>query len=69
MNNPEDIIVRDPKVMAGKPIIKGTRITVEAILDALASGMSIEEIAEDFMITTEEVEAAIEYAKKYLGTK
>ena len=35
---PSEIIVRDPKVMLGKPIIKGTRITVELIVRKVAGG-------------------------------
>lgn len=36
------LIISDPKVMMGKPVIKGTRITVEMILEKLSSGESIE---------------------------
>ena len=39
-------IVSDPNVMMGKPVIKGTRITVELILEKLAAGESIEDILE-----------------------
>jgi uncharacterized protein (DUF433 family) len=44
MNNYKNIIVRDPAVMGGKPIIKGTRITVELILKKLSEGISTEEL-------------------------
>jgi uncharacterized protein (DUF433 family) len=57
-------IVIDPKVMVGKPIIRGTRITVDCILDSLASGMSFEEIAKDYGLTFEDVKAALIYAKR-----
>ena len=60
-------IVVDPKVMAGKPVIKGTRITVDAVLELLAAGMSPEEIAEDYGISAEDVKAALLYAAKVLG--
>ncbi|MCD6444716.1 DUF433 domain-containing protein, partial [Candidatus Bathyarchaeota archaeon] len=39
-----DRITVDPRVMAGKPVIRGTRITVELILELLAAGMKPEEI-------------------------
>lgn len=39
-------IVSDPAVMMGKPVIAGTRITVELILDKLAAGESVEQIVE-----------------------
>lgn len=56
-------IVCDPKILKGKPIVKGTRISVEIILDYLATGMSIEEIAKELKISVEDVKAAILYAK------
>ena len=60
-------IVVDPRVMAGKPVIRGTRITVDMILELLASGMSPEEIAEDYGISVEDVRAALLYAARVLG--
>ena len=60
-------IVVDPRIMAGKPVIRGTRITVDMILELLASGMSPEEIAEDYGISVEDVRAALLYAAKILG--
>jgi len=38
----------NPKVMAGKPVIKGTRLTVHYILSLLASGMTVEEILSEY---------------------
>ena len=66
----EDLMARiviDQRVMVGKPIIKGTRITVDAILDSLASGMTIEEIAKDYVVKVEDVRAAIAYARKIVA--
>ena len=60
-------IVVDPRVMAGKPVIRGTRITVDMILELLASGMKPEEIAEDYGISLEDVRAALLYAARVLG--
>ncbi len=37
-------IAIDPKVMVGKPVIRGTRLTVEYVLELLANGMTIEEM-------------------------
>ena len=59
--------VVDPRVMAGKPVIRGTRITVDMILELLASGMEPEEIAEDYGISLEDAGAALLYAAKILG--
>ena len=57
-------IIRDPKVMLGKPILEGTRITVEYILEQLEDGETIESIVgEHPTLTREGVEAAIAYAR------
>jgi len=60
-------IVVGPKVMSGKPVIRGTRITVDLILELLASDTTPEEIAEDYKISVEDVRAALLYATKILG--
>jgi len=60
-------IVVDPQVMTGKPVIRGTRITVDLVLELLAAGMSPEEIAEDYKISIEDVRAALLYAARILG--
>lgn len=60
-------IVVDPRIMAGKPVIRGTRITVDLILELLAAGMKPEEIAKDYRISVEDVRAALLYAAKVLG--
>jgi len=39
-----DLITSDPKIMMGKPVVKGTRITVELILEKLAAGETVEQI-------------------------
>ncbi len=56
-------ITIDPQVCGGKPVIRGTRITVEFILELLSSGMTPEEIAQEYGISKEDVIAAIMYAK------
>lgn len=57
-------IVVNPNVMVGKPVIKGTRVTVDAILGRIAEGWTFYEILEDFPhITKEDIKAAIMYAE------
>jgi uncharacterized protein (DUF433 family) len=52
----------NPAVMMGKPVIRGTRITVELILRKLAEGTSEGELLEDYPhLTTEDVRAAMAY--------
>ena len=60
-------IRRDSKVMMGKPCVAGTRITVEAILEDLADGMSAQQILEAYEDLTEaDIRAALDYAAGYL---
>ena len=60
-------IVTDLKILAGKPIIKGTRISVEFIMELLSSGMSVEEILKEYPhLKRKDVLAAIEYAARSL---
>ena len=59
----EKLVITDPNIMMGKPVIVGTRITVELILDKLAAGETIEQILEDYpQLTREGILAAIAFA-------
>ncbi len=42
-------IIMDAKILSGKPVIKGTRISVEFVLELLASGMNNEEILKEYL--------------------
>lgn len=56
-------IVSDPDIMLGKPVIKGTRITVELILRKMAEGMTIEELLEAYPhIAKDDILAAVSYS-------
>lgn len=58
-------ITFNPKIFGGKPIIKGTRISVEFILELLASGMAPEEIVKEYpQLNPRDILAALEYAAK-----
>ena len=62
-------IVTNPKIMLGKPIVKGTRITVEQILRLLAQKLTTEEILDDFpQLTEEDIKAAVNYAAKAVSS-
>lgn len=55
----------NPNVLVGKPVIKGTRISVEQIMRMLASGMAQEEILQEFPhLMREDIQAAIFYASE-----
>ena len=58
-----DRITLDPEIRSGKPVIRGTRITVSDILEYLAGGMSQAEILEDFPdLDPEDIRAALMFA-------
>ncbi|MBI1747647.1 MAG: DUF433 domain-containing protein [Acidobacteria bacterium] len=60
-------ITIDPKVMVGKPVIKGTRLTVEYILNLLAHGATVTEILEEYQgLTQEDIQACFLFATKSL---
>ena len=57
----------DHKILVGKPIIKGTRISVEFILELLSSGMSTDEVIQEYPhLKREDVLAVLDYAAKAL---
>jgi len=60
-------ITINPGVMAGKPVIRGTRLTVEYILNLLAHGAAIEEIIGEYQgLIVEDIQACILFATKSL---
>jgi uncharacterized protein (DUF433 family) len=64
---PEALVSSDPKIMMGKPVVYGTRITVELILEKLAAGETIEQIlSEHPRLTADGVRAAIGFAAEAL---
>lgn len=60
-------ITLDPNVMTGKPVIRGTRLTVQFILGLLAHGASVEEILEEYKgLTREDIKACLLFATESL---
>ncbi len=56
-------ITVDPEILGGKPIIKGTRISVEFILELLGSGVSEDELLRDYPhLSSEDIRACLNYA-------
>lgn len=61
----EGLIISDPDILNGKPIVKGTRVSVGLILQCLASGMSKEDILRGYpTLTREGLEAALDFAAR-----
>ncbi len=62
-----DLIISNPKIMMGKPVIKGTRITVELILEKLSSGESVNQILDEHSrLTREAIQASCAFAAEAL---
>jgi uncharacterized protein (DUF433 family) len=67
MTNANKLIVSNPNVMMGKPVIAGTRITVELILEKLAAGETYEQILEAHpRLSREGIQAALAFAAEAL---
>jgi len=67
MKDWEEKIIVDPEILAGKPVIKGTRLSVEFILGLLGNGVSMEEILENYPnITKADILACVAYAADVL---
>ena len=63
----EKLIQSNPSVMMGKPVIAGTRITVELILEKLAAGETVEQILDAHpLLTKDAIQAALDFAAKAL---
>lgn len=61
--NYHDRIVRDPHILGGEPVLKGTRVTLRTVLASLAEGATTAEILTDFpTLTEDDVRAAIAFA-------
>ena len=60
-------IVSNPKVMMGKPVVSGTRITVEHVLEELSHGRSIDQLLEAYpTLTKDGILASLDYVVKVL---
>ena len=62
-------IVVDAKVRFGKPVIQGTRVPVELVLNKLAAGMSEPEICQEFGLSLEDIRSVLAYAASVLATE
>lgn len=62
-----DRIAVDPNILAGKPVIKGTRIPVYLIIELIATGMNIKDVLKEYPeLKEEDIKAALLYASKLL---
>lgn len=62
----QDRIIVDTAILTGKPVIKGTRLAVEFILELLAEGWTYEQIEHEYACEAEDIQAALHYAAEAL---
>lgn len=66
----QERIVADPRVLVGKPVIKGTRISVSLIMDLLSRNWTRLQIMQQYdHITDEDIQACLEYAKDLIDSE
>jgi uncharacterized protein (DUF433 family) len=65
-----DRITVDPRILVGKPVVKGTRIAVEMVVDLLAAGWTHQQILDSYpTLTEEDVRACLAYASEVLHSE
>jgi uncharacterized protein (DUF433 family) len=63
-------IVADASVLVGKPVIKGTRISVELVMDLLAGGYTPSQIREQYdHLTVDDIQACLAYAREVISSE
>jgi uncharacterized protein (DUF433 family) len=64
VNQSDEVIVKDPDILGGTPIFRGTRVPFQALLDYLEGGQALDEFIDDFpTVTREAAVSALELAK------
>jgi uncharacterized protein (DUF433 family) len=68
--NWEERIVINPSILVGKPIIKGTRISVEFVIGLLGQGWSVEQVLAEYdHLKPEDIQACLSYASEVLSSE
>ena len=66
----QERIIVDPEVLVGKPVIKGTRISVEFVIDLLARGWTVDQILREFEhLKPEDIQACLAYASEIIKSE
>jgi len=63
-----DRVTVSPDVCNGKPVVRGTRITVQTVLEFLAAGDSVDDVLQEYpTLQREDVQACLDYASRVMG--
>ncbi len=65
----KDQIAIDPDIQGGKPVIRGTRVTVQVLVGAVAAGDDLRDVARAYRVDVEQVRAALAYAADVVGSE
>lgn len=65
---PDEIVI-DPGIQGGRPVVRGTRVTVEVVVRALAAGDDVDEVAQAYRLSKDQVRAALAYAADVLSSE
>ena len=60
-------ITIDPDIQGGKPVIKGTRVPIQVVVGGLAKGMTVAQVCDEYVLTEEDIRAALAYATEVLA--
>jgi len=70
MASTSDVIVRDPEILGGTPVFRGTRVPLQALFDSLEGGETLEEFLQGFPTVSREMAiAALEQAQQLLSAR
>lgn len=65
-----DRIVLDPDICNGRPVVRGTRIAAQTVLEFLAAGDSVDDVLSEYpALTREDVQACLDYASRLMGNR
>jgi uncharacterized protein (DUF433 family) len=70
MNSRDSVVVKDPEILSGTPVFRGTRVPLQALFDSLEGGETLEEFLKGFPgVSREMAIAALEEAQQLLSSK
>jgi uncharacterized protein (DUF433 family) len=70
MSSRDSVIIKDPEILSGTPVFRGTRVPLQALFDSLEGGETLEEFLEGFPgVSREMAVAALEEAQQLLSSK
>lgn len=66
MDNWDEVVTIDAEIQGGAPVIRGTRVPVSILVEAVAAGDTVDEVAQQYRVTTDQVRAALAYAAELI---